>query len=157
MPRQVKTRELVLESVNGGVVRLRYRRTNVHRRALRGHWAGFPVYFWLLPHLRDLSMPAQLLYVLLRHMTHSARKTPANVDENGDVFVLCDESKLAFYLNVATSTVRLAKRELERLGLIDVVRAHRQVSQIYVMDIGALKVQFLPPKISGKKPPRIST
>ena len=73
------------------------------------------------PIYKAISPAAKVVYAILKDRMEISRKNGWH-DDNGDVFLLFNQDKLAEYLGVTTRSVRLYFQELKDVGLIESVR-----------------------------------
>lgn len=73
------------------------------------------------PIYKAISPAAKVVYAILKDRMEISRKNSWH-DDNGDVFLLFNQDKLAEYLGVTTRSVRLYFQELKDVGLIESVR-----------------------------------
>ena len=105
-----------------------------------------PFYEFLLfdPKYRELSDKAKILYTFLRNKSiYFERKTEefetdgegtrSYRDDQGDIFIIADNTELSIILQCHINRVPTYKKELAKFGLLDEVRQFRSTNRIYVL------------------------
>ncbi|PFP29433.1 hypothetical protein COJ96_11050, partial [Bacillus sp. AFS073361] len=96
------------------------------------------------PLYKDMSDKAKILYSFLRSkVPYFEQQTEAHAngvegtrsyqDENGDIFILADNSELIYLLNCSEPTVIKAKKELANYGLLYEDPVKDAANRIYVL------------------------
>jgi len=102
-----------------------------------------PLYEFLMfdPIYKAMSDRAKILYCYLRDKTkyfemqtelhQQGMGTKSYLDENGDTYILADNTELIYLFNCAESTLIRAKKELSKYGLLEEIKVKDQANKIY--------------------------
>lgn len=91
-----------------------------------------PKGLFLYPQYRSLDPLAKLMYSVLRDRL-SLSKLNRWIDENGDIYLIFGQDKLAELMNFSQSAISKNMKKLEEIGLIERVKIGlRTVDRIYV-------------------------
>lgn len=86
----------------------------------------------LNPEYHNICNTSKIIYAILKDRMCLSREKGWH-DDNGDIYLLCDQQKLADSMGTSRKTINRAMKELKDIHLIDVVRQGAKIAnKIYI-------------------------
>lgn len=86
----------------------------------------------LNPEYHNICNTSKIIYAILKDRMCLSREKGWH-DDNGDIYLLCDQKKLADSMGTSRKTINRAMKELKDIHLIDVVRQGAKIAnKIYI-------------------------